>query len=62
MNTLKIENYQVSEISEIESMAIQGGNGIWSKIVDATIGYVVGEVIDGIAEGLSRKCPPTECK
>lgn len=54
MNTWQVENC-VSEIEDEDLLNIVGG-GIWDKIYDATIGYVVGEVIDGFARGASTPC------
>jgi hypothetical protein len=60
MSSFQVENYNVTEISEEELLNVAGG-GLWDKIYDATIGYVVGEVFDGVYQGLSRPCE-NKCK
>ena len=50
-----IEKFNVIELDNQSLTEINGG-GIWGKIWDATLGYVIGEVIDGVGRGLAQPC------
>ncbi len=56
MKNLEISNCNLLPLSKEEALMINGGG--WKKdLWDHTIGWIVGEVIDGVGRGLTAKCP-----
>jgi hypothetical protein len=61
MKSLELKNLNLVELSNNDALNTCGGD--WKqKIWDATIGWVVGEVIDGVGRGLTKECKPCPCK
>ena len=59
-NFVELNEYCVLEIQNQELSQINGGIG-WGKIWDAALGYIVGEIIDGVGRGLAKPCKPCPC-
>jgi len=61
MKNLELETLNLVQLSNEDISDIYGG-GLKEKLWDATIGYVIGEVIDGVGRGLAKPCKPCPCK
>ena len=57
MKNLELENLNLVGLSDDDTLNIYGGG--W---IDGVIGWLVGEVIDGIGAGLAKPCKPCPCK
>jgi hypothetical protein len=57
MENLKLENLNLVELSKDDTLNINGGG--WR---DGVIGWLIGEVMDGIGAGLAQPCKPCPCK
>ncbi len=58
MKNLELEDLNLIELSNDDALNINGGS--WR---DGLIGWLVGEVMDGIGAGLAKPCKPCpSCK
>ena len=61
MKNLELDNLNLIELSNEDALNIYGGD--WkTKLWDATVGWVIGEVLDGVGRGLAEPCKPCPCK
>lgn len=60
MKNLELDNLSLVELSSDDASNINGGS--WGKLLktlwDHTLGYVIGEVIEGVGQGVAEPCKP----